>query len=196
MKTAYNFGNGKYDPGAFFYAYSPICKEYAIFRQEENCIVNAEGNSTFGYEYISILEKTPHSGTVAVETECLFEKFGAPIIVFTNDLRVDENGHSIYNKHFEVVAYEDGINIWHIVPCPEKVEYPVDPTLLASKKFSIDANSLIQMKVVIEKDCIKAWVNGEYLEVPVDDLPQDTFWVGITACEGINRFYNLIVENK
>ena len=131
-----------------------------------------------------------------METECLFEKFGAPIIVFTDDLRVDENGHSIYDKHFEVVAYEDGINIWHIVPCPEKVEYPVDPTLLASKKFSIDANSLIQMKVVIEKDCIKAWVNGEYLEVPVDDLPQDTFWVGITACEGINRFYNLIVENK
>lgn len=195
MITTYCFKKGQYDPQSFSYVYSPICKEFATFRQEEACIVNAEGKSTFGYEYISILEKEARKGKVSVETECAFEKFGAPIIVFTDDLQADENGHYVYGKHFEVVAYEEGINIWHIVPCPEKVEYPVDPTLLATKKFAIDANSLIQMKVIIEGDCIKAWVNGEYLEAVVDDLPKDAFRVGITACEGINRFYSLTVEN-
>lgn len=196
MKTIYNFGKEKYDPEAFIYAYSPICKEFATFRQEENCIVNAEGKSTFGFEYISILEKQSHKGVVTVETECSFEKFGAPIIVFTDDLQHDANGHSIYGKHFEVVAYEDGVNIWHIVPCPEKVDYPVEPTLLATKKFSIAGNSPIQMKVAIADGCIKTWVNDEYLEVAVGDLPQNAFWTGITACEGINRFYWLTVEEN
>ena len=195
MKMTYDFGKDKYDPCAFIYVYSPICKEFATFRQEETCIVNAEGKSTFGYEYISILEKKTHKGNVTIETECSFEKFGAPIIVFTDDLRPDGNGRLIYGKHFEIVAYEDGINIWHIVPCPEKVDYPVDPTLLATKKFSIAGNSPIQMKVAIADGRIKTWVNGEYLEVSVEDLPKDTFWVGITACEGINRFYNLKIED-
>ena len=195
MKKTYCFEAGKFNPDDFQYTYSPICKEFATFKQEDTCVVSKVGSALMGYAYISILEKTPRSGKVLAQTQCAFEKFGAPIIVFTDDLQADENGHYVYGKHFEVVAYEEGINIWHIVPCPEKVEYPVDPTLLATKKFAIDANSLIQMKVTIEGDCIKAWVNGEYLEAVVDDLPKDAFRVGITACEGINRFYSLTVEN-
>ena len=37
--------------------------------------------------------------------------------------------------------------------------------------------------------------HAEYLEVKVADLPKDSFWVGITACEGINRFYDLKIED-
>lgn len=195
MTAEYCFAKGKYDPADFFYAYSPICKEFVTFTQEENSIANREGKATFGYQYISILEKMAHRGKVTAQTKCLFEKFGAPIIVLTDDLRYDEEDRPIYGKHFEVVAYEDGINIWHIVPNPEKVEFPVDPTLLATKKFTVEANRVIDMKVKMEDGYIRTWVNGEYLEVKVADLPKDSFWVGITACEGINRFYDLKIED-
>ena len=91
-----------------------------------------------------------------------------------------------------------GVNSYQIVVVDKSLDLSLKfslTALLATKKFAIDANSLIQMKVTIEGDCIKAWVNGEYLEAVVDDLPKDAFRVGITACEGINRFYSLTVKN-
>ena len=130
-----------------------------------------------------------------MQTECSFEKFGAPLIVFSDDIQVNEKGEWIYGKHFEVVAYEEGINIWKIVPFPENVDRPIKPTLLASKKFAIADNSRITIKVQVVGGFIKTWVNGEFLEIEENDLPKDELWVGITACEGINRFYSFGIED-
>ena len=195
MKNTYIFEqNYKLDKD-FRYAYSPACFDRVAFKQENNSILNSTGKSLFGYEYISILERVKRRLGVVAQTECSFEKFGAPLIVFSDDIHVNEKGEWIYGKHFEVVAYEDGINIWHIIPCPENKDRPIKPTLLAAKKFHIKDNSLINIKLQILKDSIKAWVNDEFLEVKVDDLPKEEFWVGITACEGINRFYSFTVED-
>ena len=50
----------------------------------------------------------------------------------------------------------------------------------------------IKMQVCEKK--IKAWVNGHYTEAVVENLPT-SFYMGITACEGINRFYSFAVED-
>lgn len=195
MKKIYTFNKDGWNKEDFRYAYSPACFDRVEFKQEDDCVVNGTGKSLFGYEYVSILERIARKTGVRVQTECSFEKFGAPLIVFSDDIQVNERGEWIYGKHFEVVAYEEGINIWHIVPCYENKERPIKPTLLASKKFNIDANSRIVIKLEVLKDCIKTWVNGEFLEIAVEDLPQNELWVGVTACEGINRFYSLTVED-
>jgi hypothetical protein len=194
MKKFYNLKKGQWDNNELVPAYSPACFDRANFRQEDNCLVNREGKSLFGYEYISLTEKVKRKMGVVATLQCSFEKFGAPLIVFSNDLPVNEKGERIYGEHYEIVAYEKGINIWKVIPWPERVERPTKSILLAKKEFAIEGNSMIEIKMEILEDKIKSWVNGEYLETEVEGLPTE-FWVGFTACEGINRFYTFEVED-
>ena len=191
----YKFSRNEWNKNDFFYAYSPACLDRVEFKQEEDCIISGIGKSFLGYEYISIVNRQTQRSGVCLHTECSFERFGAPLIVFSDDIQTNERGERIYGKYFEIVAYEEGINIWKILPYPENQDCPIKPTLLATKKFAVAGNTRIDMKVQIDKDCIKTWVNEEFLEVEVEDLPTTEFWVGITACEGINRFYSFTIDN-
>ena len=190
----YIFEKGKWDESEMFYAYSPACADRATFRQEESAIVNGKGNSFFGYEMIPMFETKKRSKGMLAQADCLFESFGAPLIVITNDITKDKSGYFVYGQYFEVVAYEKGINIWFVKPNKEGAECPIDPTLLATKEFAILPNTRSDIKMQIEGNLIKGWVNGEYLEAKADNLP-DEFYVGITACEGINRFYSFTVQD-
>ena len=186
----YTFENGKISED-LEYVYSPACKEYKTFRREKACIVNAEGLGLAGYEYISLLSKQRYPSGTKVSTDCRFDSFGAPLIVFSDDVR-EINGRKIYGLHFEVVAYENGCNIWHIIPDPEK-KAPTCVTLVGSAEFSIANGVLVQISVEIKDKKIIAVINGNRLEVEHSDVPEN-FHVGITACEGINRFYNLKID--
>lgn len=194
MKKEYSFAKGEWQENEFFYAYSPACMDRVKFRQEKDAIVNGKGNSFCGYEMIPLLEKTKHRIGVVVETECSFENFGAPLLVITDDVSQNEKGESVYGRYFEIVAYEQGINVWSVIPAEKGENCPISATLLATKKFSIEANTRINIKVEVCENAVKAWVNGEYLETAIEALPS-TFYVGVTACEGINRFYSFAVQD-
>ncbi|MBQ8374364.1 MAG: hypothetical protein IJX98_02175 [Clostridia bacterium] len=194
MKKSYEFGEGKWNLQDLRYAYSPACFDRVEFQQEKNCIVNRQGKSLFGYEYISLIDRAKWKIGTVITAKCSFEKFGAPLIVVTNDIKENEKGELVYGTHFEVVAHEGGINVWRVEPWPERVERPTRSTLLSEKKFTIEGNTNIEIKAEVQKGKIKAWVNGEYLETDIVDLPTEEFWVGITACEGINRFYSFEIE--
>jgi hypothetical protein len=194
MKKEYIFGKGKWTASELIYARSPACMDGVKFRQEEDCIVNGKGKSFGGYEMIALLERDSRKVGARVETECSFDSFGAPLIVLTDDIKESETGEYLYGTYFEVVAYEDGINIWAAKSAPTGAECPIDATLVATKKFSIAGGARIKIRVETLAERIKAWVNGEYLETEVKGLPE-RFRVGITACEGINRFYSLTVED-
>lgn len=189
------FSKEKWNKDELFYAYNPASVDRATFRQEDDFIVNGKGNSFCGYEMIPLLSKEKCSLGATLETECLFESFGAPLIVVTNDLSKDENGYFVYGKYYEVVAYEEGINIWSVKPAPKGADCPIDATLLATKKFEIKGNTRINIKMQVEKEHIKAWVNGEFLEADALGLPSE-FYAGITACEGINKFYSFSIKEK
>ena len=59
--------------------------------------------------------------------------------------------------------------------------------------FSIEDGSEIEIKVSVEKGKIIAEVNGHVLETLDDSIPEN-FHIGITACEGENKFYNFAVN--
>ncbi len=179
---------------SFFYSYSPICKKYEGFNYEDDCIVNSVDSKTNGYDYISILSKEKLKDGDTIQTKCSFEKFGAPLIVISNDIR-DVNGRKQYGLHFEIVAWENGCNVWHIIPYPERTERPINPTLIGKEIFKIEDNSPIDISVCVKNKELIIDVNGHFLKVSHEDIPE-TFYAGITACEGINRFYELSIENK
>lgn len=195
MKKRYNFSDKKWQKD-FMYVYSPIVKSYPVFAEEENCLVNRFDEGVGDYEYISVITKEKYSN-VRLSVKCDFHKYGAPLVVFTDDVRV-ENGndgreHMFYGVHFEVVAWEQGCNIWYILPCPERTEHPVAPTKILAQEFKIENGAPIDMTVEVGNGTINCCINGNRFSVSHPEIPKE-FHIGYTACEGINRLYEISIE--
>ncbi len=180
----------------FNYVYSPIVKTYPSFIKEANYLVNRYDSDINDYEYISILSKEKFSNA-KVNVCCDFHAYGAPIVVFGDDVSEqigrDGSKHLFYGVHFEVVAWEEGCNIWYLVPDPDNSERPVKPTLLLGAKFPVEAGKPIYMTVKVTKGKVLAEINGNKCEVAHEKIPE-VYYMGYTACEGINKLYSLKIE--
>ena len=137
MKKTYKFKKGSWNANDFMYVYSPICKVYEEFIQEDDCISNSFNEKINDYDYISMVTKNKYSKGTKISTRCTFDKYGAPIIVLTDSID-DIDGKRIYNFHFEFVAYENGFNVWRIVPFPDRPERPINPTKICRTLFEIE----------------------------------------------------------
>ncbi|MBR5596678.1 MAG: hypothetical protein IKW30_04640 [Lachnospiraceae bacterium] len=111
--------------------------------------------------------------------------------MITNDYKTLEDGSYQYGLHFEVVAYENGCNVWHIVPGKDEKNL-IDVTKVNAIEFPIKDKSIIDMEVTIENKKMFIRVNDKTFVAEHEDIPQQ-MKVGITACEGINRFYEFEV---
>ena len=193
MKEKYIF-NEKFNlEEKFIYITSPASKSKNKFIQKEDCIENSYNEEIKDYDYISIITKEKYSDGVTVRVKCAFDKFGAPLIVFTDDYKQMEDGGYQYGLHFEVVAYENGCNVWHIVPGKEE-KNPIDVTKVDSREFAIADKSIIDMEVSIKDKQLFIRVNDETFVAEHEDIPKQMH-VGITACEGVNQFYEFEVES-
>lgn len=192
----YNVKNGTWAEEDFMYVYSPIVKKYPRFITAEDCLINRYDSELGDYEYISVVTKSRYK-RATLRVLCNFDKYGAPLVVFGNDIEeklgVDGKPHLFYGVHFEVVAWEEGCNIWYIVPFPERKEHPVKPTKLLAASFKIDQGSLIDMTVTVEGNTVKAVINGNECCVSCPHIPE-SFHIGYTACEGINRLFSITAE--
>ena len=177
----------------FMYVYSPICKVFKEFIAEDECIKNSYNDDIKDWDYISIVTKDKYSSGTTVSTVCSFDKYGAPLIVFTDDIVNDENGIRRYGHHYEVVAYENGINIWSIVPWHERGERPIKPTKIAFLEFPVKEDDFFELKVKVDSDKITVNMCGQTLEVNDAQIPEE-FHIGITACEGVNKFREFTIE--
>lgn len=178
----------------FIYVSSPAAKSRNRFIQKEDWIESSYNEVIKDYDYISIITKEKYDDGVTIRVKCSFDKFGAPLIVFTDDYKQLEDGTYQYGLHFEVVAYENGCNVWHIVPGKDKEKSPIDVTKVNSMEFTIEDKSIIDMEVTIKGKKLFICVNNERMVAEHEDIP-DQMYVGITACEGINQFYEFEVEN-
>lgn len=193
MKEKYIF-NEKFNlEEKFIYITSPVSKSKNKFIQKEDCIENSYNEEIKDYDYISIITKEKYSDGVTVRVKCSFDKFGAPLLVFTDDYKQMEDRGYQYGLHFEVVAYENGCNVWHIVPGKEE-KNPIDVTKVDSREFAIADKSVIDMEVTIKDKKLFIRVNDETFVAEHEDIPKQMY-VGITACEGVNQFYEFEVES-
>ena len=119
MREKYIFNNEFRMEDKFIYVSSPASKSKNKFIQKEDYMENSYNEEIKDYDYISIITKEKYNDGVTVRVKCSFDKFGAPLIVYTDDYKQLEDGSYQYGLHFEVVAYENGCNVWHIVPGKE-----------------------------------------------------------------------------
>ena len=174
----------------FDYAYTWRFPETPKFVQEEDCIVNTkDGIRQNGCDFTSILLKDRYSTGTKISFTASFESYGAPLLVIAENLDRDENGTLRFGNYQEVVLWEKGVNIWDFHKLNDKIQ--ID--WLLRNDFPVEAGRRYKVTVQLEKRRMKVWVEGHYFALYVPSLPEKVH-LGITACEGINRFYDLEIE--
>ena len=173
-------------------------KTAPTFIQEDTCVVNAANSDPampHGYDYINLFLKEPYKVGTKLSMETSFEDFGAPNICLATTLDVDADGYVRHGEYYEVVLHEKGLSFWKL--------FLVDGVQkwyrIVSTFFSVAANEIHTLNVNIESGknndkFLRVDVNGEnevYLRV--GDLP-DEVYVGVSACEQINRIYSFSVD--
>ena len=195
MITVYNFKDDNWE-NDFFYAYSPQTKEVAKFRRTDSGALTMGYNESIGnYDYISALTSKKYKSGTVIRAKCTFTGEGAPLLVFTNELVGGEDGEIRYGVHYEVVAYAGGMNVWHIVPCPEDEKRHIKPTKIHAERFEIAEGAPVEITVKIGRGEITAEVNGHAVTVAHGDIPSE-FYVGFTGCEGDCAFTEFSVEER
>ena len=191
MIKKYDFSKGNRWMDDFNYVYSARWKTRKEIVQEENCISNDYNDGKM--HYISLLSKEKYKTGTVIRTKCNFNSFGAPLIVISNDYSPNESGELMYGVHFEAVAWYKGLNIWRVEPYLENAANPMRATRIAYLEFPVENEEMCDIEVKVGNKELSVVMNGHRLDVCHDDIPE-VFSIGITACEGVNRFYELTIR--
>lgn len=188
------FTKDGWDKTKLAHVYSSVAKTFVPFTQEGNCIVSGYNPEIDYYDYISLSDRKKHTEGVTVRTKCSFDAFGAPLIVFANDVFEDEHGYR-YGLNYEFVVWEGGCNVWRVETTPPGSEKTFISTPIVQVKFPIEEKSIVSLEAKMSgRKLVEIKVNDYSFAVRLEDL-SETFYVGIAGCEGVNRFYELEIEN-
>ena len=150
--------------------------------QKADCIEN-DGNHT------SMVYKKKFSGDVTVSATTAFMDRMAPAIVLVSKLG-DADGARVFDEHIEITMWDEGVNIWRL--------HTVDGKSLWEKtafwKFKLTKNNMYKLEVTKKGKELSVKVDSHIMGY-IDSSLQEEYYVGITGCEGVNRFYDFAVQN-
>ena len=200
MITSYNcnFSKSAWNSSEWLVIHNPISDHSGEWVQEADHIATkipegmtlAEAIKSREDElYVSMVLKKKVSGEVAISTVTSFEPEEAPLIVIADDIAEVKPGYYVYRKFIEVVIYKNGINIWqhHFEngkPSHERVAW---------SNFELKPNTKYELTVNVKGNNIEAAIDGHKIGYKSRDS-HTSFYAGITACEGLNKFYNFRIE--
>ena len=185
-----NFANGCWNTDDVTYAYSYRFEETPVFVQHDDCVENQQNSEAkYGFDNISLLSRKPYLPNTTISTRCSFEGEGAPLIVIADKLFVDQRGVVRYGDYIEVVLYQNGVNVWRMWMKDGKVTWKK----LMSVEFPVTHGDLHELTTEISNDRLSITADGRKMSVLIEPM-YSSFHLGINACEGINRFYEMTIE--
>lgn len=163
--------------------------ETPAFTQEQDHIRSAANpNHPEGFDNVSLLTRETCGVGAAITMRCSFTGLGCPEIMIIEDL-AECGGAMRYGAGFEIALYENGFNVWRHY-CENGqcawhqrlgVEYPVAE------------DTVHTLTVRILENMLEITLNGQKTLLHTPDLPEK-FHLGVTACEGIARIYDLEIN--
>ena len=174
------------------YAFTYRFDTYPTFTQDKDCIKNKKDTTNqYGYQNISLFFKEKYKAKNLISTTCSFNKYGAPLIVLAEDLIPQKDGKLRYGNYYEIVLYENGINVWRLRYNGKEVTY----VKLMGNEFKVQANKKYKLSAYIEKEKnrLHVIVGKHKMQVYLEDC-KDEYYYGIDACEGINKFYDISIQ--
>lgn len=183
------FTNGNWED-KLVHAVSRRFKSMPEFKQEADCIVNGRNDDgAMGYDYITLMTKETYGPGTKVTAEVEFESYGAPLLVFSKDLTQDEDGTFRYGTFYEVVLWEEGINVWNLYMLNGKLEWE----LVLFEEMKIEPKTKCTFSVEIFDKYLSVAIEDRKFKVQTKELAPQVH-IGITACESLNRLYSLEIE--
>ena len=195
------FGRGKWSRSDWIVMKGPRWNYVKEFVQKEDHIQNdcpdvpdEELYSRYVTDvYTSMVYAKTFTAKAEIASVMSFDHLMAPLILVAPRIGRDAAGRPELWEHHEVVLYNEGINVWHY----EWVDSAPKWHLAAFLRVPFEAGRKYDLKVTLEKrrgqmqldvDC-----GGHHFGYQDEKLPE-TFYAGITGCEGRNRFCNFRVR--
>ncbi len=196
----FDFSHNGWDKSVLLPTYSVACRAEVPVTEEEHCI-SGDFNPAIGdFDYIGLAMTEKVSGDHTITAHCAFKGAGAPLLVLADSITTDEKGIRRFGPMYEIVAWANGCNVWRILPDFD----PTDPqrgyTVRSIRQEAFPMADIaspaltaveLEIRTVGKTLCIRQ--NGHTFTVDVPDLP-DTYFVGLTLCEGYNCFYDLHID--
>ena len=118
----------------------------------------------------------------------------APLIVLAEKLDRSDTDEPTFGEHWEIVLYDEGLNVWHHSVRDGKPFWYRAAYL--NVPFKRNTRYDLEVRVSKTRKGVKEMVvkcGGFEMGYVDNDLP-DSFHVGIIGCEGRNRFYDFKVR--
>lgn len=193
-----DFSRGKWDQSQWL-TFKSLRWEYTGgFDQKDDHIVNRSPEGISDEElyrdhvtdvYASIVYPVKVSGTFEVSSVMSFDHLMAPLIVLTPELDKDDKGRYAFKRHFEVVLYNEGINVWHY-----RYENGVLSWYLAAfARAEFKPGTKYELKIKMQQGRFSPRMTISCGDVRFGyESPElsGELYAGVTGCEGRNRFYN------
>ena len=169
-------------------AYSFRFTETPDFTQLEDCISTAVNpDHREGFDNISLLSKERFETGVTATLRCAFEDVGCPEIILVEEAEQCSDGAVRYGGCFEVIPWKNGMNVWrHYREVNGCCHWHIRLWLT----FELEENRIHELTVQVLDKQLVITLNGQKTILRTEDLPH-RFHVGVTACEGIARLYDL-----
>lgn len=190
--TNISFAKDSWKLGDLTYAYSFRFEKTPTFIQRTDCIENCKNpEAVYGYDNISLITAKKYNASTIVTTRCSFEELGAPLIVIADKLYTDSRSVIRYGDYLEVVLYKDGVNVWRMKMNDGKVTWKK----LMGVEFPVSTGDIHTLSVKINADTLVIEADDKKMDLYVENM-YPSYHLGINACEGINRFYDLKIERQ
>ena len=197
-----DFEPGKWNKADFIEVKSSRWENVNTFKQEKCHIVNVCPKDATKIDmlskrapetYAAMIWKNPIKGNVIIKSAMSFDYRMAPSIVIAEKPGVSKKGFPEFRTHYEVVLFDQGINVWRHWFVNGKQIWKKAAYLKADFK----PNTKYELKVQIQftgRGPVWTVSCGGHEFGFIDDLMPKEFYAGIVACEGVNRFYDFTVD--
>jgi hypothetical protein len=195
---ACTFTAKNWDRADWVQAKYPQGEHFGGWVQQEGCIANAVPSNATPEElqgkyasetYSCMVCKERITGDVTVFSTMAFAYKMAPLILLTPALSENAKGQKQCSERFEIVIFDEGVNVWRHFLKDGKLTY----RKAAFASFRLEKDTKYGLEVKKTGKTLTVSVAGHTFGYNDDALPE-SFFVGITGCEGLNRFYDFSVR--
>lgn len=186
---ACSFGSGQWDPKDWWMVQSPRWNHSNDWIQEPDHIRNQGPETSAGETYTSMICTRPLEGDFVVRSEMSFDERMAPLLVVGERPAPLPGGHWEYREHFELVLFDEGLNLWHHTWADGEASW----TLPASWRFALQPGQRYELSLSCTGSALGVALDGVDVGTHIGTI-EGPLVAGLTACEGTNHFYNFAIE--
>jgi hypothetical protein len=139
--------------------------------------------------YASMVYREKLTGNIAITSTMDFADRMAPLVVLTPALPENTAGRKEISERFEVVVFNEGVNVWRHWLKDGKPTY----RLAAFARFPLEKGTKYQLEVKKIGKTLIVTTAGHTFGYSDDALPE-AFYAGIMGCEGVNHFYDFALH--